>query len=287
MNWDMCYIAAMNPSGETRFADFLKRLDVTGLHIWPVEFLPDATASMIPKIACSPTTSPIAAKTNEFNPYALTRKIQQYFGSDGLITAIIDGDDATNAVRSLRDGLGYNTLDGQRIHVSVGGFYGPEADIMYAGKILKGERLIGYITGNFALIDENIIRINTLPIIGVGAVILDSRDRILLMERTEKRYNGWFIPTGNIQDNPEQTVISEMYEELGVKASIKRTLKTCLNQTGEYEQTIFQVDIGNQVPHNREIEKCRGLRYFSSDEIMRLDSPFAKEIYLMHRAAMR
>jgi ADP-ribose pyrophosphatase YjhB (NUDIX family) len=157
---------------------------------------------------------------------------------------------------------------------------------MYAGKILRGEKLVDYVSGNFALIDEYITRISTLPIIGVGAVILDARDRILLMERTEKRYNGWFIPTGNIQENPEQTVISEMYEELDVKASIKRTLKTCLNQTGEYEQIIFQVDIGNQVPRNREIEKCRNLRYFTPDEIRRLDSPFAKEVYLMHRAAM-
>ena len=62
---------------------------------------------------------------------------------------------------------------------------------------------------------------------GVGAIILNENNEILLQKRTNnvKVYkNCWFIPCGSVEQNesPENAIIREIKEELGVDSKIIR-----------------------------------------------------------------
>jgi 8-oxo-dGTP diphosphatase len=58
------------------------------------------------------------------------------------------------------------------------------------------------------------------PLIGVGAVVFNARDEILLIKRgKEPHYGRWMVPGGTLEwgETLEQAVIREVHEETGVE----------------------------------------------------------------------
>jgi ADP-ribose pyrophosphatase YjhB (NUDIX family) len=284
MTWDLCYVAALSPCGDNTFTSFLSSLELrTDLEIEDPIFVKEGESAMIPKILCSPSTSPIAKQLGVYDPLELLARVRDIFHSEGLLFSAVSGEEASSRVRDYRNELGLNVLTGQRVHVSVGGFAGPESQMIQAAGILSGEALLEYITTKYGVgQDGEIQRKSYLPVIGVGAVILDKLGRILLMDRTEETYPGWFIPVGNIKQDPIDTIKSELKEELGIDASIKGEIYRRLHHGGKFEEVVYLADIGEQYAMNIEPNMCRDIRYFSAEEIR---PDMRREIYYLAKYA--
>jgi 8-oxo-dGTP diphosphatase len=76
-------------------------------------------------------------------------------------------------------------------------------------------------------LSESIVAENHFPTVGVGVVILNEADEILLIQRgTEPNIGMWTIPGG--RQEPGETLIEtahrEIYEETGVQISIPKLI---------------------------------------------------------------
>lgn len=102
--------------------------------------------------------------------------------------------------------------------------------------------------------------------IGVGAIIINEDDKILLQKRTDKvkvYKNCWFIPCGVVEynENPIQALKREIKEELNVNVEvIKEISKRFDNHTNTF--VIAYLCKINDHPKIMEPEKCSELKYF-------------------------
>ena len=116
--------------------------------------------------------------------------------------------------------------------------------------------------------------VHTYPHIGVGAVILDEQQRILLILR--KRHpeaNTWSIPGGKVElyEPLEDAVVREIAEEVGVRVQVQRLL--CMAETIDPAQgehwisSIYTTTVIEGKPENREPDAIAEVRWFSLEEL--------------------
>jgi len=110
--------------------------------------------------------------------------------------------------------------------------------------------------------------------IGVGAIIINENNEILLQKRTNnvKVYkNCWFIPCGKAEENepPQQALKREIKEELDVDIEIIREIKREIQVKSDNKSLLLICYLGkiSQVPKNMEPEKCSELRYFFTNTL--------------------
>ena len=106
--------------------------------------------------------------------------------------------------------------------------------------------------------------------IGVGALIINERNQVLLMKRGSKSRNRvgyWTIPGGKIEfgERLSDAVIREVQEELGVHLEIKKLLQVCDDLIPEEKQhwvSVLFLCKCYGVPSNKEPAKCEIVQWF-------------------------
>jgi 8-oxo-dGTP diphosphatase len=93
----------------------------------------------------------------------------------------------------------------------------------------------------------------------VGAVILDSQNRVLLLEHRFRPGNGWGVPGGfiNPQEQPEDAVRRELREEVGLE--LEQLEIAFINTLLQYQQIeiIFRaIACNNAQPNSLEIRRA-------------------------------
>lgn len=112
------------------------------------------------------------------------------------------------------------------------------------------------------------------PKVGVGAVILDENNRILLVLRKRSPEAGfWSLPGGKVEfmETIENAVIREISEELGIDIEITRLL--CVtnhiipSENTHYVAPTFITRIINGVVENKEPHAIEKVQWFSIDDM--------------------
>ena len=114
----------------------------------------------------------------------------------------------------------------------------------------------------------------TLPRLGIGAVILDEEDRILLLLRKKHpEANKWSIPGGKVDpyETLEESTIREVREEVGVEVEIERLLCTAETISPDTEEhwvsIIYLTRLVSGEPRNIEPDKCGGVEWYALDDL--------------------
>lgn len=104
-----------------------------------------------------------------------------------------------------------------------------------------------------------------------GCVIIDARNRILLIHRNTVQYSHWELPGGKIEpgETPGQAAIRELREELGVEVKIIQDLggESFSDKNGEFYYFWLQAEIVKGTPRIMETDKFDAYRYFEPSEI--------------------
>lgn len=122
-------------------------------------------------------------------------------------------------------------------------------------------------------------------------LILRAGDRVLLGERRNTGFcDGFFhLPSGHLEEGESAlaALVREAEEEIGVvvEPADARFVHFMHHRTSEGRVALFfEVDRWSGEPHNREPEKCAGLRWFSMTELSGRIVPYASDA-LRHYAA--
>lgn len=110
--------------------------------------------------------------------------------------------------------------------------------------------------------------------VGVGAVIINEKNEILLLKRNKDPEQGcWTIPGGTVEfgETVEEAIIREVKEEIGVKIEIESLLGVT-NHILKDEKThwvspAFLVKIVEGVPENKEPHAHESLGWFSTNSL--------------------
>lgn len=95
---------------------------------------------------------------------------------------------------------------------------------------------------------------------GAGAIILDEQGRVLLLHHPYRRGTGWGLPGGvSAQgEQPEQTIVRELREELGVCATIERLVYAGIEPRGRHLSLTYLVRLSEEPrPDGIEIDEYR------------------------------
>jgi ADP-ribose pyrophosphatase YjhB (NUDIX family) len=113
-----------------------------------------------------------------------------------------------------------------------------------------------------------------LPRVGIGAVILDDQNRILLVLRKRHPEAGtWSIPGGKVEpyESLESAVLREIKEEVNLDVEIDRllcTAETIAPETGEHWVSIlYTVRVTGGTAMNREPDALGDLQWFPLDRL--------------------
>lgn len=106
--------------------------------------------------------------------------------------------------------------------------------------------------------------------VGLGALILNDKNEVLLMRRTQQSRNGagqWWKPGGTLEfgSTPEACLIREIREELGCEAQIVRFLRYVNHRIPEEGQHWVALDFLVKItgePQIMEPHKCDGMGWF-------------------------
>lgn len=113
-----------------------------------------------------------------------------------------------------------------------------------------------------------------IPKVGVGAVILDENNRILLVLRKKSPEAGcWSLPGGKVEymETVENAVIREINEELGIDIVIERLL--CVtnhiiqSENVHWVAPTFVAHIVNGKVQNKEPHALQEVQWFPIDDI--------------------
>lgn len=110
--------------------------------------------------------------------------------------------------------------------------------------------------------------------VGVGAVIINESNEILLLKRVKEPESGyWTIPGGTVEfgEKIEETIVREIEEEIGVKSAIIKLLGVT-NHILPEEHThwvapAFLVKIIEGTPRNMEPHSHSEMKWFSIDKL--------------------
>lgn len=108
--------------------------------------------------------------------------------------------------------------------------------------------------------------------LGVGALILDNKSRLLLVKRLEQPDSRfWSLPGGKIEDfeTPQEGLLRELKEELGVDATIESYLGKTIY--ADRISLAFKVNI-NSTPVNNEPYKHERINFFEISEVEKINT---------------
>ncbi|MGE7694020.1 NUDIX domain-containing protein [Lysinibacillus sp. NPDC094177] len=118
------------------------------------------------------------------------------------------------------------------------------------------------------------MEIEKLPKVGVGAVILDNANKILLVLRKKAPEAGcWSLPGGKVDymETIENAIIREIKEELGVDIEITQlvcvTNHIIQSEDVHYVAPTFTARITNGEVQNREPHALEKVQWFSINDI--------------------
>lgn len=113
-----------------------------------------------------------------------------------------------------------------------------------------------------------------LPKVGVGAVILDEANKVLLVLRKKAPEAGcWSLPGGKVDymETIENAIMREIKEELGVEIEITQlvcvTNHIIQSEDVHYVAPTFTARITNGEVQNREPDALEDVQWFSINEI--------------------
>ena len=95
---------------------------------------------------------------------------------------------------------------------------------------------------------------------GAGAIALDEQGRVLLVHHRYRRGTGWGLPGGVSArgEQPEQTVVRELREELGVPATVERLVYAGIEPKEHHLSLTYLVRLAeNPRPDGVEIDDVR------------------------------
>ncbi|MGP3775940.1 NUDIX hydrolase [Streptomyces sp. SDT5-1] len=122
---------------------------------------------------------------------------------------------------------------------------------------------------------------NALPV--VGGVLTDSSLRILLLHRTTPRPR-WELPGGKLEKNetPEQAVIRELREELGITVAVQNRLGGCTftedGQPFRYAWYKVRLMAGSPAPAEQAFDAARYMSLAEARERWADLSPNVREL---------
>jgi 8-oxo-dGTP diphosphatase len=122
-----------------------------------------------------------------------------------------------------------------------------------------------------------------MVIYGYGGVILKGNETLLMLRQNNSKFNDeWSNPGGKGEEgeSEEETVIRELYEELGIKVNVIRFLATYEDYVDEKLFGLYKgylVEIISGEPKIMEPHKCLELKWFSLDELPKNLAPYAKK----------
>lgn len=125
--------------------------------------------------------------------------------------------------------------------------------------------------------------------VGVGAVIVDDNNKILLAKRGPKAKNEsgkWEFPGGTIEfgDTMRNTIKREIKEELDIDIEPQHQLTSIDHFIPEEKQhwiaIAFISKIAKGIPRILEPEKCSKIEWHSMQEIEKMDLSIASREYL-------
>ncbi len=125
--------------------------------------------------------------------------------------------------------------------------------------------------------------------VGVFGLAVNKQKQFLLTQRnapdSPATHLKWQIPGGGLESNesPEQTCLRELREEIGVQAQIAFPHPIASNYIWRKDQTSGQedvnliiltyiVDIGEQIPSDKNDAETLAWQWYSLDEVERLDT---------------
>ena len=110
--------------------------------------------------------------------------------------------------------------------------------------------------------------------VGVGAVIIDQNNQILLlMRRKAPEIEHWTIPGGTVEfgETVENAILRELEEEIGVPCTIERLLGVTNHilpaEQKHWVSPAFLCHIVSGVPENREPDAHSQMQWFPLDEL--------------------
>ncbi len=115
-----------------------------------------------------------------------------------------------------------------------------------------------------------------MPImVGVGVIIVNDKNQILMGKRCGGYAPYWSIPGGRVEEGEtfEQTAVRETEEETGLIVKNPRTigvvnnLKTWLSEGIHSISLIVVADYAGGEPQRREPEKCEGWGWYSPHDM--------------------
>lgn len=108
-------------------------------------------------------------------------------------------------------------------------------------------------------------------IVLAGCIILDNKNRVLLIHRNTTNRVQWETPGGKIDEgeDPEQTAQREIEEEIGVSVEIIRELGRKEFEEDQYtmEYIWFLAKVQRGIPKIVEKDKYDGIKYFQWKEL--------------------
>jgi 8-oxo-dGTP diphosphatase len=122
----------------------------------------------------------------------------------------------------------------------------------------------------------------------VGAV-LRKEGRVLLCLRCRDRthYPGvWDLPGGHIDEleSPEQALVRELDEELGIRARVRRGGPWEIHRTDTFELSVFVIDEWVGEIENRALHEHDEVRWLTLEELPHLRLAHAAYVELLARA---
>jgi len=112
--------------------------------------------------------------------------------------------------------------------------------------------------------------------VGCGAVILNDKNQILLMKRTENVRNNpfyWSIPGGGVDffESLEECIKRELKEELNIEIEVVKLLCVCnhiiKNEKQHWVAPQFLCKIIGGEIKNMEPDKCSEIKWFDLDDM--------------------
>jgi 8-oxo-dGTP diphosphatase len=104
-----------------------------------------------------------------------------------------------------------------------------------------------------------------------GCIITDSEDKVLLLHRNNGIHDHWEVPGGKVEpgEEPEETALREIREELGVEVEIVRKLgRAAFHESDQdIDYTWYKAAVTSGEPKVMEPQTFDSMGYFSLDEM--------------------
>lgn len=106
---------------------------------------------------------------------------------------------------------------------------------------------------------------------GVGALIFDKKNRVLLNYRNKNLdfYPGcWFIPCGKVEkdESPIEAIVREVEEETGLEVTVLEEVYSGVNERN-IPEVAYRCKILKGSAENMEPRKFKDIQYFSLDNL--------------------